>query len=68
MDKPNSAPQSALSKHPSRIPGETTGEKTTISMFNILPGFQKTPAGLERRILKWLPRITWVGTLLFGAL
>ena len=39
-----------------------------MSMFNILPGFQKTPAGLERKILQRLPRITWVGTLLFGAL
>ena len=39
-----------------------------MSMFNILPGFQKTPAGLERQILKRLPRITWVGTALFGAL
>ena len=39
-----------------------------MSMFNILPGFQKTPAGLERKILQRLPRITWVGTLLFGAM
>lgn len=39
-----------------------------MSMFNILPGFQKSPAGLERKILKRLPRITWAGTLLIGAL
>ena len=39
-----------------------------MSMFNVLPGFQQTPAGLERHILKRLPRITWVGTLLFGTL
>lgn len=39
-----------------------------MSLFNILPGFQKTPAGLERRILKHLFRITWVGTALIGAL
>ena len=40
----------------------------SMSMFNVLPGFQKTPAGLERKILQRLPRITWAGTLLFGAL
>lgn len=39
-----------------------------MSMFNILPGHQKTPAGLERQILKRLPRITWAGTALFSAL
>jgi preprotein translocase subunit SecY len=39
-----------------------------MSMFNVLPGFQKTPAGLERQILRRLPRITWVGTVLFGAM
>lgn len=30
--------------------------------FNKLPGFQKTPAGLERVVLRKLPRFTWVGT------
>jgi hypothetical protein len=39
-----------------------------MSLFNILPGSQKTPAGLERRILRRLPRITWVGTAVFAAL
>lgn len=39
-----------------------------MSMFNVLPGFQKTPAGLERKILKRLPHITWMGTALFGAM
>lgn len=39
-----------------------------MSLFNILPGFQKTPAGLERQILKRLPRITWMGTALLGTL
>ena len=39
-----------------------------MSLFNSLPGFRKTPAGLERKILKNLFRITWVGTALFGAL
>lgn len=37
-------------------------------LFNIWPGFQKTPAGLEHQILRRLPRITWVGTALIGTL
>jgi hypothetical protein len=30
--------------------------------FNKLPGFQQTPAGLERVVLRRLPRITLLGT------
>ncbi len=30
--------------------------------FNKLPGFQQTPAGLERVVLRRLPRITVLGT------
>ena len=30
--------------------GEPTKERRAMSMFNILPGHQKTPAGLERQI------------------
>ncbi len=30
--------------------------------FNRLPGFQKTPAGLERVVLRQLPRATLLGT------
>ncbi len=37
-----------------------------MSLFNILPGFQKTPPGLERAILRRLPRVLWVGTLLLA--
>lgn len=33
-------------------------------LFNKLPGFQQTPAGAERVILRRLPRIAWLGTLL----
>jgi len=33
-------------------------------LFKKLPGFQKTPAGLERQILRRLPHVLWVGTLL----
>ena len=33
-------------------------------LFNKLPGFQKTPAGAERVILRRLPRIAWIGTVL----
>lgn len=37
-----------------------------MSLFNVLPGFQKTPAGLERQILRRLPRVLGVGTLLLA--
>lgn len=30
--------------------------------FNKLPGFQKTPAGLERTVLRQLPQVTVLGT------
>ena len=30
--------------------------------FNKLPGFQKTPAGLERTVLRQLPQVTIAGT------
>ncbi len=33
-------------------------------LFKTLPGFHKSPAGLERQILRRLPRVFWVGTLL----
>ena len=33
-------------------------------LFNRLPGFQKTPAGQERQVLRRLPRILAIGTLL----
>jgi hypothetical protein len=33
-------------------------------LFNKLPGFQRTPPGLERTILRRLPRITLLGTAL----
>lgn len=38
-----------------------------MQLFNVLPGFQKTPAGLEREVLRRLPRVLWVGTLLPAA-
>ncbi len=34
------------------------------NLFNRLPGFQKTPAGQERQVLRRLPGILAVGTLL----
>jgi hypothetical protein len=39
-----------------------------MSWFNSLPGFQKSPAGLERQILRRLPRVLWVGTALAALL
>ena len=39
-----------------------------MSWFNTLPGFQKSPAGLERQILRRLPRVLWVGTALAALL
>jgi len=38
-----------------------------MSLFNVLPGFQKSPAGLERTILRRLPRVLWLGTALLAA-
>ena len=34
------------------------------NLFNRLPGFQKNPAGQERQVLRRLPRILAIGTLL----
>lgn len=36
----------------------------TMNLFNIWPGFQQTPAGLERVVLRKLPRALWLGTAL----
>lgn len=35
-----------------------------MKLFNVLPGFQPSPAGLERKLLRKLPRVLWVGTAL----
>ncbi len=35
-------------------------------LFNQLPGFQRTPPGLERTILRRLPRITLLGSALLA--
>ena len=35
-----------------------------MSPFNRLPGFVKTPPGLERRVLRLLPKVLLLGTLL----
>lgn len=35
-----------------------------MNLFNIWPGFQQTPAGLERVVLRKLPRALWLGTAL----
>jgi len=35
-----------------------------MELFNILPGFQKSPPGLERVILRRLPALLWQGTAL----
>ena len=35
--------------------------------FNRLPGFQRSPAGIERRLLRALPRLTVIGSLLLSA-
>lgn len=37
-----------------------------MGMFNVLPGFQKTPPGLERPILRRLPAVLWQGTALLA--
>jgi hypothetical protein len=37
-----------------------------MKLFNKLPGFVRTPPGLEREILRRLPRMLVLGTLLLG--
>lgn len=37
-----------------------------MNLFNKLPGFQKAPPGLERKILRWIPRVFLVGTSLIA--
>lgn len=37
-----------------------------MNLFNRLPGFPKTPAGKERAVLRLLPRIFLLGTLLLS--
>jgi hypothetical protein len=37
-----------------------------MNLFNKLPGFQKAPAGLERKILRLIPRVFLVGTTLIA--
>lgn len=35
-----------------------------VDLFKKLPGFQKAPAGLERKILRLIPKVWLVGTLM----
>lgn len=35
-----------------------------MNLFNIWPGFQQTPAGLERVVLRKLPKALWLGSAL----
>lgn len=37
-----------------------------MNLFNRLPGFTRTPAGKERVVLRLLPRIFFLGTLLLA--
>jgi hypothetical protein len=37
-----------------------------INWFTKLPGFQRTPAGRERTVLRLLPRVLLLGTLALG--
>lgn len=37
-----------------------------MNLFNRLPGFPRTPAGKERVVLRLLPRIFFLGTLLLA--
>ncbi|MDD3354134.1 hypothetical protein [Zoogloea sp.] len=36
-------------------------------LFTKLPGFTRTPPGLERNVLRALPRLFWLGSLLLCA-
>jgi hypothetical protein len=35
-----------------------------MNLFNRWPGFTRTPAGMERTVLRWLPWVLVLGTLL----
>lgn len=35
-----------------------------VNLFNKLPGYTKTPAGMERKIMRLLPRIALLGSVL----
>ncbi len=37
-----------------------------MTLFNRLPGFSRTPAGMERTVLRALPTMLWSGTLLLS--
>lgn len=37
-----------------------------VDLFTKLPGFQKAPAGLERKILRLLPKVLLVGTIVIA--
>jgi hypothetical protein len=47
-----------------RCIGNLTGEDDMAELFNRLPGFQQTPAGQERTVLRLLPKALMLGTLL----
>jgi hypothetical protein len=37
-----------------------------MNLFNRLPGFARTPAGKERVVLRWLPKIFLFGSILLA--
>jgi len=37
-----------------------------MNLFNKLPGFTRSPSGRERRVLRILPRVLWIGTALLA--
>lgn len=37
-----------------------------VDLFKKLPGFEKSPPGLERKILRLLPKVFWVGTIIIS--
>lgn len=39
-------------------------DKAMVNLFNKLPGHTKTPAGMERKVMRLLPRITFWGSVL----
>jgi hypothetical protein len=47
-------------------PAAFCAEAPMINWFTKLPGFQRTPAGRERTVLRLLPRVLLLGTLALG--
>jgi hypothetical protein len=49
------------------VPVNAYFEETAMDLFQKLPGYHQAPAGLERKILRLIPRVFLIGTALIAA-